>query len=335
MKFYASATVSPSTLDRLYEELSERYGSLDPIDPLIYTPIEVGDKLTRRLKEYSEEGLRVMFDSGGYSVQTSGGDFEELYNRLMPFYEDNRWGYRYVLPDNVPVSGDDQETVDQKVEETRTNARLSYYFLPDELKPKAVPVIQGNKYGHITDCIETYARLNRVQMIGFGSFETFGANNGVNIISQDVAETLRYAVNLAHNHDFELHALGVGGPTAIPILAELGVDSFDCSSWIRAGGYGDIYFPFRTPKHASHKTDRDGPKLFENELSTVKRKTGHHCPFCETHEQLRNSRFDRILHNLVVLHEMSRDVEECSSEALLDQMTESSRYHSVLDAISD
>lgn len=334
MEFYASMTVSPSLVDELYEELRVRYGSLDPLKPLIYTPIATGEKLTDTFRELSEEGFEIMFDSGGYHVQTNNGDFEELYKYIMPFYEKNGWGHRYVLPDNVPLSDDDEATVDQKVKETRANARLSYYFLPDELKSKAVPVIQGSTYEHVTECLETYAELDQVQTVGFGSFETFGKNNGVNIISAEVADKLRYAVNLAHEYEFELHAFGVGGPTVIPVLDHLGVDSFDCSSWIRAGGYGDIYFPFKSPMHVSHDTDRNGPKVFREDLDRLKDESGHNCPFCSSYTELRESRISRILHNLIVLKEMSRKVGDYTMEEVVTQMNDQSRYTSLLRSLA-
>lgn len=327
-------TVSPSFVDEMCKELRDRHGSLDPLKHLIYTPIATGNKITDKFRELSEEGFEIMFDSGGYHVQTNNGDFEELYKYIMPFYEQNRWGNRYVLPDNVPLSDDDEAKVDQKVKETRANARLSYYFLPDELKSKAVPVIQGSSYEHVTECLETYTELDQVQTVGFGSFETFGKNNGVNIISEDVADTLRYAVNLAHKHGLELHTFGVGGPTVIPILDHLGVDSFDCSSWIRAGGYGEIYFPFRSPMHVSHNTDRNGPKVFREDLNRLKVESGHDCPFCSSYTELRESRISRILHNLIVLKEMSRQVSEYTKDEVITQMNDQSRYTTLLRSLA-
>lgn len=334
MKFYASMTVSPSLVDKLYSELNDRYGSLDPLKPLIYTPIATSEKLTNTFRELSEEGFKIMFDSGGYHVQTNNGDFEELYKFIMPFYEENEWGHQYVLPDNVPLSDDSKTTIDQKVKETRANARLSYYFLPRELKSKAVPVIQGSTYEHVTECLETYSGLDQVQTVGFGSFETFGKNNGVNIISADVADRLQYAVNLAHKFGFELHAFGVGGPTVIPILDYLGVDSFDCSSWIRAGGYGDIYFPFKSPMHVSHNTDRNGPKVFREDLDRLRVESEHNCPFCSSYTELRESRISRILHNLIVLKEMSRQVSNYSTDEVIRQMNDQSRYTSLLRSLA-
>ncbi|SFR58352.1 tRNA-guanine family transglycosylase [Halogeometricum limi] len=286
------------------------------------------------MKQLSKEGVNVMFDSGGYHVQTNNGDFDELYNYIMPFYDKNRWAHQYVLPDNVPLSDDDDETVERKVKETRTNAKLSYHFLPEELKSRAVPVIQGSKYPHITDCIDTYSELDQIQTVGFGSFETFGKNNGINFISERVAETLRYAVNLAHERGLKIHAFGVGGPTAIPVLGKLGVDSFDCSSWLRAAGYGDIYFPFRTPRNVTHKTDRTGPKVFRSDLEELKKETGHKCPFCASYDKLRDSRIIRILHNLIVLRDMAESINSYSTEEMLDLMNDKSRYTTILRSIS-
>lgn len=334
MKFYASMTVSPSTIDAFRERILAEYGTLDPLGPVIYTPISTGDGLTEEMELLSEDGVEVMFDSGGYHVQTNNGNFDELYNYIMPFYDENRWGNKYTLPDNVPLSDDNDETVDQKVNETRTNAKLSYHFLPDELKSRAVPVIQGSKYRHITDCIDTYTELDQIQTVGFGSFETFGKNNGVNIISERVAETLQYAVNLAHNNGLEIHAFGVGGPTAIPVLGKLGVDTFDCSSWLRAAGYGDIYFPFRTPRNVTHQTDRSGPKVFDDNLERLKKETNHSCPFCESYYELRDSRMTRILHNLMVLRDMAESIENYSTDEMVNLMNDNSRYTSILRSIS-
>ena len=79
--------------------------------------------------------------------------YKELYGLLMDFYRQNRWADWYVLPDLVPTSQDDPETVEYKVRATVTVSRLFYDELPSDLQDRALPVVQAHTKGQVMDCI--------------------------------------------------------------------------------------------------------------------------------------------------------------------------------------
>lgn len=77
-----------------------------------------------------------------------------------------------------------------------------------------------------------------------------------------------------------------------------------------------------------------GKLLTKEELPHIKAETGHSCPFCESMEQLRESRWDRIMHNLIVIYEMTNRIEEMSHKEILDAMDEESTYRQRLEKVT-
>jgi queuine/archaeosine tRNA-ribosyltransferase len=171
--------------------------------------------------------------------------------------------------------------------------------------------------------------------VGFGSFGTSGVSNGVNMLTTDAYRNLKWAVDNAHEAGLTVHAFGVGGPTSIPLLYSAGVDSFDTTSWMRSSGYGNVFFPFKSRYNASHRKKRGGKILTKDELPHLKAETSHDCPLCEDMALLRESRWTRIMHNLVVIHEMTNRVEEMSHAEILDAMDEQSTYRRRLAEVTD
>jgi hypothetical protein len=51
-------------------------------------------------------------------------------------------------------------------------------------------------------------------------------------------------------------------------------------------------------------------------------------------KQLRNNRWDRIMHNLIVIHEMTNRVEQMSYEEIIDAMDEQSTYRRRLEQVT-
>jgi len=86
--------------------------------------------------------------------------------------------------------------------------------------------------------------------------------------------------------------------------------------------------------HVSHDTDRNGPKVFREDLNQLRVESGHDCPFCSSYSELRESRISRILHNLIVLKEMSRQVGDYTTNEVIAQMNDQSRYTSLLRSLA-
>jgi hypothetical protein len=326
-RFYAALSQCSSSIRQTFARLQDGYGSLEPLEHIMFTPIAQGESAHRTIRNLQDEfGVNIMFDSGGYEVQVGNTSFDELQAYLHEFYENNQWGYRYVLPDNVPLSQDSERTVKSKVKQTADISALFYRQLPSHLQSQALAVVQGHSQDQLRHCLNTYKSLDGLQYIGFGSFGTSGVSNGVNMLTTEAYRNLEWAVENAHEAGMNVHAFGVGGPTSIPLLYSAGVDSFDTTSWMRSSGYGNVFFPFKSRLNASHRKKRGGQLLTKDEFPHIKAETGHSCPFCEEMSQLRDSRWNRVMHNLIVIYEMTNRVQEMSYEEVLNAMDEQSTY---------
>ena len=335
MKFYAALSISPSSIRKTCSKLLDGYGSLDPLQNVMFTPISQGAGSHTEIRNLQDRfDLNVMFDSGGYEVQVGNQTFDDLQAYLHEFYGNNHWGHRYVLPDNVPLSQDSPELVEQKVKQTADITTLFYRQLPDHLQERSLAVIQGHTQDQLRHCLNTYKELDGLQHVGFGSFGTSGVSNGVNMLTTEAYHNLEWAVDQAHENGMSVHAFGVGGPTSIPLLSTAGVDSFDTTSWMRSSGYGNVFFPFKSRYNASHRTSRGGNLLTKDELPHLKAETDHSCPFCESMKQLRDNRWDRIMHNLIVIYEMTNKVGEMSPEEIIAAMDERSTYRRRLEKVT-
>lgn len=334
--FHAALSVCASSMEKTFSTLEEENCSLAPLHHVMFTPIAETKKAHRTIQEIAGSyDVDVIFDSGGYEVQVGNKDFDDLYAYLVDYYNENRWGERYVLPDNVPITGDDKDTVWRKVKETISASRLCYNRLPEESRPRAIAVAQGHTREQISRCLEVYSsdKFPSLTTVGFGSFGTSGANYGVNMITPEAFENLQWAVDLAHDAGLEVHAFGVGGPTSIPLLYEAGVDSFDTTSWMRSSGYGNVFFPFKSRFNATHRKNRGGKTLTAAKLPELKLETGHQCPFCEDITRLRENRWDRIAHNLIVIHEMTENILDMDNEEVITSMDSSSKYRKQLETV--
>lgn len=334
-QFYAALSQCSSSIRQTFARLQDGYGSLEPLENIMFTPISQGESSHQTIRNLQEEfGVNIMFDSGGYEVQVGNTSFDELQAYLHEFYESNQWGHRYVLPDNVPLSQDSEETVQSKVKQTVDISSLFYRQLPDHLQSQALAVVQGHSQDQLRHCLNTYKSLDGLQHIGFGSFGTSGVSNGVNMLTTESYRSLEWAVENAHEAGMTVHAFGVGGPTSIPLLYSAGVDSFDTTSWMRSSGYGNVFFPFKSRFNASHQKKRGGKLLTKDELPHIKAETNHSCPFCKEISQLRDSRWNRIIHNLIVIYEMTNRIQEMSHEEILKAMDEQSTYRRRLEKVT-
>ena len=226
LRFVASITVCPSDIRKIQHYLEMAATPLDPLSSVLITPLFVSKDLLRMAEAMAANGKRVYFDSGGYYVQMGRLPYHELYMPLMESYKANRWASVYTLPDHVPLSQDKPDVVAQKVRDTITYGTLFFQEMPDELKPRAMPVVQGHNYRQVDACLETYIKLG-VNWIGFGSFGTLGAKSEINVATQNAVELAEYVIRVAHEHNIKVHTLGLGVPALVAMLKGIEADSFD------------------------------------------------------------------------------------------------------------
>lgn len=304
LHFVASMTICPSDIRKLRQHIALAQPELDPLESVLVTPLFANTNSLQMAQEMAEVGRRVYFDSGGYYVQVGKLKYEELYIPLLRAYRANRWAAIYTLPDHVPLSQDDPDTVTQKVRDTIDYSTHFFHEMPDELKPRAMPVVQGHTYEHIDACLGAYFKLG-VKWIGFGSFGTMGSNNEVNIATQSAVELAKYVIEVAHSYSVKVHLFGLGTPALVAMLKGIQADSFDSSTWLKSAGFGQIFLPFMRAYNISHRntTSELQRGITFQQFDRWRKLTGHHCKLCESPLQMQKSKMYRATHNLIVMAE--------------------------------
>jgi len=305
LQFFASLSVNPSDIIKIQNLLRINNISANPLDDILITPLfssPTSMNLIRDMK--TKQPTTVMFDSGGYYVQVGRLTYEALYYPLLQFYRKNHWADIYTLPDYVPTSQDSPDFVQYKVEQTAKFSRLFYLEMPDELKPKAMGVVQGHNRAQVEHCLKTYLDLG-LPYIGFGSFGTMGKNSQVNVATDSSIDLAQHVVQIAHEAGAKVHFFGVGVPALAAMLYGTGADSFDSSSWQKSAGFGQIFLPFIRAYNISH---RNGSNELQKGITienfhVLKELTQHTCPFCEDMDNLQTQKMYRVVHNLICIKE--------------------------------
>ncbi len=306
LSYFAALTDGPSTLERVVR-LVDAAGPCNPspMGQVLVTPVVLGERSIaafRRLQE--ERGTRVCFDSGGYYVQVGKIRYEDLYLRLLGIYRNHAWADSFVLPDNVPTSRDTPDEVWTKVRQTVRWSRMFFDELPPVMQERAMPVVHGRTIEQADYALSAYVEMGARQ-VGFGSFGTFGKNDGVNIAHASSIEVVRWVTHAASRHGLPVHVFGLGVPALVAMIAGLGARSFDSSSWLKAAGFGQVTLPFSRANNITHRNTRSGLQegILWEEFASHRNRTGHACPYCVDRETLVASKWNRAAHNLICLSE--------------------------------
>lgn len=304
LRFVASMTVCPSDIRKIRHHVKLASPSIDPLQDILITPLFVANGSVELAREMASEGRRVMFDSGGYYVQLGRLSYEELYMPLLQTYRRHRWASVYTLPDHVPTSQDMTDVVERKVQDTIRFSTLFFQEMPDELKPRAMPVVQGHSYKQVEDCLQAYIDLG-VKQIGFGSFGTQGKNSEINVATRSAVEIAAHVINVAHAHDMKVHLFGLGTPALVAMIKGIGADSFDSATWLKSAGFGQIFLPFMRAYNISYGisvSELQKGITFE-QFSEWRDLTGHQCELCANLPNLNAHKMHRAAHNLIVMSE--------------------------------
>lgn len=305
LNFFASITAVPSDFRKIESLLDRVSPSNDPLAHVLTTPLFLNREALAWVRRFQEErGSEICFDSAGYYVQVGKINYHALYMKLLNCYRSHRWADRYVLPDYVPLSSDTIGQVEEKVRETVYYSCLFFEEMPDELKPKAMPVVHGRTRSQVEYCLEHYFKLG-VEWVGFGSFGTFGKNNETNIATPSAVENARHVVKLASERDIKVHLFGLGVPALAGLLHSIGAASFDSASWFKAAGFGQVHLPFMrsyniTYNNSSSEIQRG---ITWDEFNHLKKVTGHGCIYCEDYHILADHKMHRVIHNLLAINE--------------------------------
>lgn len=302
MDFVASMTHRPNELRQILQMWRDSGDQRNPFAQTIFTPLFAQEGVRQLMAAEFRSAGGVIFDSGGYFVQQGAVTYEALYQRLKAYYEQNQWGSWYVLPDYVPTSNLSPSEVEERIQATITVSRLFFNEMSKDLRPRALPVVQGHTREQIKSCVDAYAELG-VSYIGFGSFATSGDNNSINMVNSQSLEMVTFVKEQAELRGLRLHLFGIGTPEVLFRFKELEIDSFDSSCWSRTAGYGNVYLPFIGRRNISTRMLRDvgGEAYSPAEFLRLKEATYHDCPFCRDYEVLKHNRIQQMVHNLFVL----------------------------------
>ncbi len=304
LNFFTALSLVPSDIKKICNLLMSHKIDRSLLAHILVTPLFVSGISLKQIRQLKEQGSKVMFDSGGYYVQIGRLTYYELYYPLLQFYRRNKWGDIYTLPDYVPTSQDHPDDVQKKIEETVKFSRLFYLEMPDELKPKALGVVQGHTLTQVDLCLETYLQLG-IRQIGFGSFGTVGKNSQVNMATIDAVNLARYVVEVAKTYEVQVHFFGLGAPALVAMIFGTGANSFDSSSWLKSAGFGQIFLPFTRAYNISHRNASSELQkgITVADFRALQELTEHQCPFCLSVEDLQRYKLYRAIHNLICIKE--------------------------------
>ncbi|HMR68238.1 MAG TPA: hypothetical protein PKE64_29865 [Anaerolineae bacterium] len=304
LDFFAALSLVPSDITKMRGLLKKYLIQTEVFKNVLITPLFVSKQSINQIRDLKERESFVLFDSGGYYVQIGRLSYHELYYPLLQFYRENTWGDVYTLPDHVPTSQDKPDVVQKKVEETAKFSRLFYLEMPDDLKSKAMGVVQGHTFSQVDLCLRTYLDLG-LKYIGFGSFGTVGKNSQVNVATDNAVNLAQYVVGVAKEHSARVHFFGLGVPALAAMIFGVGAKSFDSSSWLKAAGFGQVFLPFMRAYNISHRNASSELQkgITINEFEVLRNITKHHCPFCTSIEDLQQIKLFRAMHNLICIKE--------------------------------
>lgn len=300
MKLVISAATKISDVQILERALHHLVEPSRYVRAVLVTPLFVSRRtltLCRRIRD--ERGIPVMFDSGGYAVQTGKVDFFEMYAALLDVYARERWADLYTLPDNVPTTNDTPDAVEGKVRQTTDCVELFLREMPAELRDRALAVAHGRTMAQLEYCLERYLHLG-LHHIGFGSFGTAGQNNSMNVATIESVANARSLTSLARQRRATVHLFGIGAPALLPWIAQTGATSFDSANWARSAGFGQVFLPLTRGYNVSYRANTSTIQcgLGRVQFEHLKKVTGHECDYCFSFERLQASREARAAHNL-------------------------------------
>lgn len=314
ISFVASLTSCTSDLKHLTSTWEAEGLDGRPFEKCIITPLFIEAKSFEYVQYMHDRwGVEVFFDSGGFFVQQGKIRYDELFARLLDFYLQHDWAEYYVLPDFVPTSRHSPEEVSERVFVTAAEGVKFLKRLPQDLRGRALGVLQGHTPEHLRYCFDAFLE-GGLRRVGFGSFDTTGVKAEINLLTDGSARRLAFVRDLIYrsfiNQEIafvpDLHLFGVSSPNIIEQFRGFLATSFDSSGWQRTAGYGNVYLPFQGRKNVTHggASLMSGAGLSAAEFYAQCEFTGHSCPFCRDFSRLQRDRFARMWHNAIVFNEM-------------------------------
>lgn len=263
-----------------------------------------------------KKGLHKYFNMDGLFFVDSGGFQSRLYNLKIEPIEilrvQEQIGSDIASTLDIPIYPEDHILKNQHAKYIKMSVENALKCLKNREREemKLYASIHGNE---ISVLLNTIDYLNRR-----GNFDGF-AIGGLVAKRNDLYQLIDLILSVKkHIGDKQLHVFGLGGPSIIPLLVYIGVDSFDSSSFLTAGSNRIYYMPER----GSIKF-REMPEL--HMLPCV-------CPVCSksSFEEIRSQRKLIALHNLWTITYELRKLKLSIKEGDLEQYLDNRFVHNPL-----
>lgn len=255
---------------------------------------------TRGLHDFFGVNGIFMVDSGGFQ---SGTDHTRLKpNEILHLQE--AIGADIAIPLDTPVYPDDTIAGQRHTESMQTTVKNALAALRNRTREEMLVYapLHGNSSQVMINMLDYLQRK--------GDFDGF-AIGGLVPKRSDIFSMVDLIMAVRrHLKDRPLHVLGIGGPAMIPLLVYLGVDTFDSSSYIRAGANRVYFLP-----------DHGAVSLLDMSLAD---RLPCVCPVCSTHTAEKICAERRLigLHNLWMiayeLRKLKLHIRQNDLEAYLD-----------------
>ena len=270
---------------------------------MLITPLARPDELPTLLEHVSyfrELGDMefLMFDSGG---------FQTLRNpniKINNIIEDNLYLYNtydqadaYVLPDLPTFSKMPLSEIEANIHDSIPAAFALYNKLPEHIQAKSMPVYHVHKKSHIDWQFEHYSKITE-----HSKMCCYVIPPPSKRLTFEHMKWIQYLKSL--QPDCWIHLLGTSAQLAIYAMEQIGVNSFDSITPSAIGGNGFVANYVGQEPFSVRVED----SVSEEEILEKCHIGGHRCSFCDEENiaQMKTDHNHRIIHNIIVFHELAR-----------------------------
>jgi len=246
------------------------------------------------LKNFMNYDGTIYVDSGGYQAMKNKIDID--LNELKEVYKITRADYYFSLDYPSSSVGYDNE---------KTNLTISNYLKLKKYFDELIPVIHP-PFRRAIEEFKIYRRYGSKYVAIGGLVPLVLTSRG---ISRGRKRAIDLIIEIRRKHNGQLHAMGLGAPTVIPILKLLNFTSTDSASWRIKAAHGKIMLPCGGERYISNRRKaKFGIVHLNNNEKKIIEKMG--CPILESYgwEGLKESFKIRALFNAwITLHALEKN----------------------------
>lgn len=280
--------------------------------------------LTRKRYEVASKGIHnflkfkgpIMMDSGGFMFRDSKS-VPISQEEILDFQMNAGADISVVLDHALNINGSSLENM-RRIKFVLDNTRKAISYID---RMEIVPVIYLWTPTIVNKMIDKYEKIHHFPMYGIANFRPFPLKLERWKRMLDMIAIIRNRLR-----DRILHCFGVGGTLTMYMLAYLGVDSMDSSSWCKKAGFGKIQLPNEGEAFVSRT------RPYRKKCRYVNWETYHcECPVCrscdadELKTKLESSKMLRAFHNAYLYLNEMKTIRASIEEGYFDKQI-SDRY---------